>query len=215
MGLSKTLLDNISSEKSVIDVDSSNGVLENLVVIKWTHEGNQCFQIIEFDPWTGVELPASKEWTVREHLLDIGLDSAFEPDFSVYSATSDYQMDTAISEYKMELDSFRKQHINGVCSAILENTINLKGAHECPLLYIPNIRTYAILNKKEYGGWTAMDYCPFCGAKFPERLDENLSEILQNKYGLESWRDYKKAPHEFWTDEWWKKRNIGPDDPGF
>ena len=53
-----------------------------------------------------------------------------------------------------------------------------------------------------------MDYCPFCGAKLPERLDSKLTEILQKEYGLTSWRDYKKAPKEFHTDEWWKKREL-------
>ena len=76
------------------------------------------------------------------------------------------------------------------------------------IIHIPNIRTYAILNKKEYGGFEPMDYCPFCGAKLPERLDSKLTEILQKEYGLTSWRDYKKAPKEFHTDEWWKKREL-------
>ena len=196
MGLSKMLLSNVYSEKSVIEIDSSNGVLENLVVIKWVYAGDQCFQIIDFDPWTGIELSVSKEWKIREHLLNIGVNNAFEQNFSVYRDASDYQRNAATSEYKIELDSLRKQHINDVCSAILEN-INLEDGHGCPLAYIPNIRTYAILNKKEYGGWTAMDYCPFCGARFPERLDEKLSEILRSEYGLECWKDYKKAPHEF------------------
>jgi hypothetical protein len=44
------------------------------------------------------------------------------------------------------------------------------------IIHIPNIRTYAILNKKEYG--------------------------------LGSWKDYKKAPPEFQTDEWWKNRRL-------
>jgi Zn-finger nucleic acid-binding protein len=58
------------------------------------------------------------------------------------------------------------------------------------------------------GGFEAMNYCPFCGAKFPERLDGELSKILQTEYGLESWKEYKKAPKEFKTDEWWKKRGL-------
>ena len=87
----------------------------------------------------------------------------------------------------------------------------LKGGEKeymTPIIHIPNIRTYAILNKKEYGGFEPMDYCPFCGAKFPKRLDEELSKILQSEYGLESWKDYKKAPHEFHNNEWWKKRDL-------
>ncbi|MDR2666959.1 MAG: hypothetical protein LBB34_02485, partial [Holosporales bacterium] len=76
------------------------------------------------------------------------------------------------------------------------------------IIHIPNIRTYAILNKKEYGGFDPINYCPFCGAKLSERLDEKLTEILRSEYGLDSWKDYKKAPQEFQTDEWWKKRGL-------
>ena len=53
-----------------------------------------------------------------------------------------------------------------------------------------------------------IDFCYECGAKLPERLDGKLTEILQKEYGLQSWKDYKKAPHEFHTDEWWKKRGL-------
>jgi hypothetical protein len=53
-----------------------------------------------------------------------------------------------------------------------------------------------------------MDYCPFFGTKFPERLDDELTEILRKEYGLGSWKDYKKAPPEFQTDEWWKNREL-------
>ena len=76
------------------------------------------------------------------------------------------------------------------------------------LTYIPTIRTFAFFKKNEKGVFDALDYCPFCGAKLPTRLDEKLSEILQNEYGLKDWHDYKKAPHEFHTNEWWIKRGL-------
>ena len=76
------------------------------------------------------------------------------------------------------------------------------------LTYIPTIRTFAFFRKNEKGVFDALDYCPFCGAKLPTRLDEKLSEILQNEYGLKDWHDYKKAPHEFHTNEWWIKRGL-------
>ena len=73
------------------------------------------------------------------------------------------------------------------------------------LIYVPNIRAYILLNNHIYkSGYEYLDYCPFCGSKFPERLDDKLSEILK----LESWKDYKKAPSEFHTDEWWRKRGL-------
>jgi hypothetical protein len=85
---------------------------------------------------------------------------------------------------------------------------NGNDAFRTHMRFISNIRTYAILNQKEYGGFEPIDYCPFCGAKLPERLDQTLTEILQKEYGLDSWKDYKKAPEEFHTDEWWKKRRL-------
>ncbi|MDR3223979.1 MAG: hypothetical protein LBT03_00095 [Holosporales bacterium] len=63
------------------------------------------------------------------------------------------------------------------------------------------------ITEKEHGK-RVLAYCPFCGAKFPERLGDKLTEILQKEYGLGSWKDYKKTPPEFQTDEWWKKRGL-------
>jgi hypothetical protein len=87
----------------------------------------------------------------------------------------------------------------------------LKGGEregKVPIIHIPNVRIYAILNKKKGGGFESMDYCPFCGAKFSRRLDEELTKVLQIEYDLKSWKDYKKAPAEFHSDEWWKKRGL-------
>jgi len=115
---------------------------------------------------------------------------------------------------------------------VLERTEKWKTVHkkgkECPRLYdlvigddagttrasyLPMIRAYVIFKKwsEEISydqEFDVMVYCPFCGAKLPERLDDKLTEILQKEYGLNSWRDYKKAPTEFHTDEWWKKRGL-------
>ena len=102
----------------------------------------------------------------------------------------------------------RKSHNQDDICIYLDSLINGFYKGNINVIYIPNIRTYAILNKKEYGGWTAMDFCPSCGARFPERLDTKLTEILRNEYGLDSWKDYKNAPHEFHTDEWWRNRGL-------
>jgi hypothetical protein len=78
------------------------------------------------------------------------------------------------------------------------------------LVYFQHVRLYVLLNNPVFcdSGFESMNYCPFCGAKFPKRLDEELSKILRSEYGLESWKDYKKAPAEFHSDEWWKKRGL-------
>gem|GEM_PF-899710 len=110
------------------------------------------------------------------------------------------------------IKALNEQHIGDkVCEDFADYFKNGEEEGMTSLIHIPRIRTYAILNKKKYGGWTAIDYCPFCGAKLPERMDGVLTKILQKEYYLNSHEDFKKAPHEFWTDEWWKKRHL--DDP--
>ncbi|GHS92690.1 hypothetical protein AGMMS49949_05110 [Alphaproteobacteria bacterium] len=90
------------------------------------------------------------------------------------------------------------------------------------VIFHPNIRTFGIIEKKKFSSveelWDGepknsapfqpINYCYHCGAKFPDRLDKELTKILQKEYGLDSWRDYKKAPKEFHTDAWWKKRGL-------
>lgn len=81
------------------------------------------------------------------------------------------------------------------------------------VMYVPMIREYVICPSSSFvitdsQDFEPMDFCPFCGARLPERLDEKLKEILRQEYGLESWKDYKKAPKEFHTDKWWKKRGL-------
>ena len=182
---------------------------------------------IGFDPWSGRELCCIYDFEIVEN-YKYGMDTAKE----LYANTkqecylSQYEYcKEALDNFLLEVSSVKStkqrknwerekqlsmsEHTqNYVCSDLLNF---LKGGDEegmTSIIHIPNIRTYAILNKKEYGGFEPMDYCPFCGAKLPERLDGKLTEILQKEYGLNSWKDYKKAPHEFHTDEWWVKRGL-------
>jgi hypothetical protein len=55
-----------------------------------------------------------------------------------------------------------------------------------------------------------MDYCMFCSKKLPLFVRDEWFDILEKEYGLESpnEEDKKKVSKEFWTDEWWKKRNL-------
>ncbi|MCR4555404.1 MAG: hypothetical protein K5766_01165, partial [Alphaproteobacteria bacterium] len=139
----------------------------------WYFHGTAGY-ILFFDPWSG--MPMEESFQTLE--LDESIDK---------------------NQWLNDRLKERKCHdaVNIVCSLL---TSFLKDGEEegmTSIIHIPNIRTYAILNKKEYGGFEPMDYCPFCGAKLPERLDDRLTEILQKEYGLNSWRDYKKAPAEF------------------
>lgn len=57
-----------------------------------------------------------------------------------------------------------------------------------------------------------MDYCPWCGTKFPKNLREEWFDTLEIEYGIETdigeACDRADIPKEFWSDEWWKKRNL-------
>jgi hypothetical protein len=75
--------------------------------------------------------------------------------------------------------------------------------------YSPKYREYGIRIPKTTG-YMLMDYCMFCGEKFPESVRDEWFDILEKEYGLErpASGDSKKVPKEFWTDEWWKKRGL-------
>lgn len=147
-----------------------------------------------FDPWTGV--------FIKENYR-----ACYSSVEDEYLNSNEPGIKTINVFIKRMYTKLRQQH-NGllVCTDLDDKVNPYKGMTR--LTYIPTIRTYAFFRKTEKGVFDALDYCPFCGAKLPERLDEKLTEILQTKYGLKSWRDYKKAPHEFHTDEWWKKRGL-------
>ena len=127
----------------------------------------------------------------------------------------------------------RKLHSYGRYCTNLESCTRYGQRGDSTIIEIPNIRAVGVLNKQEYGGWdddkielfferngyqgieewefsgwTSMDYCPFCGAKLPDTLCKKLIEVLKDECELESWEDYKKAPTEFHSDEWWRKRGV-------
>jgi hypothetical protein len=187
--------------------------------ITWMHHGSGVITI-PFCPWCGAEIAFVSDY---DHMISL------KDTMELYKEDGDMtSFNTAETEYikfcneyikenpkqtnifsQQETEKYRGQHAN--CDNCEELSLFLKDGDEegaTSIIYIPNTRTYAILNQKKYGGFEAMDYCPFCGAKFTERLDEELTNILRSEYGLDSWKDYKRAPQEFHTDEWWKKRGL-------
>lgn len=79
------------------------------------------------------------------------------------------------------------------------------------LEYDPVVRTYSIiLYNDEDGTRLPIWHCPWCGAKLPKELGEELDEILEKEYGIKDpcWDDKDRVPPEFFTDEWWKKRGL-------
>ena len=55
-------------------------------------------------------------------------------------------------------------------------------------------------------GWTyiKVDYCPFCGYKFPESLRDKYFEELE-ALGIDYWMEPEKVPEEYKSDKWWNK----------
>jgi hypothetical protein len=196
---------------------SEGDTFGNLFALKYEVE---CPKIrgLYFCPWCGKELDQAFTLDLRYRLSDLGVERAFFDDFN---------FDTEIPEHLKYLRSriwwdediyiYQKQHRQlrtrkGHPCDLLEHDID----EDTPVIYLENIRTYGLLKSKvfdvetydintknEYCDFEPINYCYFCGAKFPDRLDEKLSEILRSEYGLESWKDFKRAPHEFHTDEWW------------
>ena len=87
------------------------------------------------------------------------------------------------------------------------------------LKYDKQRRYYAIVCDEKKKVDLPMDYCPFCGKKFPENLCEKFEEVLCEEYGPEYLTSTgktifdtipaaKSLPSEFQTDEWWKKRGL-------
>ena len=78
--------------------------------------------------------------------------------------------------------------------------------------YDESIRSYALkLHNVECGGThRGMLFCPWCGSRLPEELDEEWGAILKKEYGITEpfFEDKDKVPPEFRTDEWWKKRGL-------
>ena len=75
--------------------------------------------------------------------------------------------------------------------------------------YCPQRRTYYIPYKKKFGGgWQILKYCPWCGKKLPKSLSEEFFGILEKEFNLDTLYEMKKAPKEFQSDEWWKKRGL-------
>ena len=54
-----------------------------------------------------------------------------------------------------------------------------------------------------------IDYCPWCGVKLPQPLNNKWFQILEEEYYIiDPSKNKGKIPKEFLTDEWWKERGL-------
>lgn len=79
-----------------------------------------------------------------------------------------------------------------------------------PLKYYPIAREYGLDLYYSYA-IQLIQFCPWCGMKFPKDLDDEYHDILKTEYGLIPGLDIQNDPNipdEFKSDEWWKKRGL-------
>jgi len=97
----------------------------------------------------------------------------------------------------------------------MENSMN---DERIPIIYASSTREYYIpcilkSGKRDLSTGIQLIYCPYCRKKQAQSLWNKLLRVLKKEYGLEIsraefWKNNKRIPQEFFTDEWWKKRGL-------
>ncbi len=77
-----------------------------------------------------------------------------------------------------------------------------------PFAYIPKTREFVIKTDEFWLGETwhflNIQYCPFCGYKFPESLRDKYFDNLE-KLGVNWIINPEQIPEEYRSDKWWNK----------
>jgi len=104
------------------------------------------------------------------------------------------------------VEQTRRDYKGPHCCLTMDRGLSREGGI---LYYDSQYREYGIKETNLTWGML-LDYCMFCGKKLPISVRDEWFDILEQEYGLESpcEEDRNKVPKEFWTDEWWKKRNL-------
>lgn len=75
--------------------------------------------------------------------------------------------------------------------------------------YLPQFREYILESPGDSLICLSLNYCPWCGTCLPPSLRDTFFDILEKEYNLDlDILTLDKAPAEFQSDSWWKKRNI-------
>ena len=144
--------------------------------------------VASFDPWTGEYLQSS-----------------FDSEFQGKELGNKRLIKQRVFKRFQE---WQAKHIDNKMCELLHDLVLGEDMGSTRAAYLPMIRAHVVHKKYGSRDFDMMNYCPFCGAKLPQTLEKELTEILKNEYGLNSWRDYKNAPTEFHSDEWWRKREL-------
>ena len=94
------------------------------------------------------------------------------------------------------------------CDDMFANLVGDKHGCEIYFRYSPDIRAYDIPYKPKFGGgFQKVCYCPWCGSRLPDDLNDKMMEVLKEEFNIGKY-DRKIIPPEFRTDAWWKKRGL-------
>lgn len=96
---------------------------------------------------------------------------------------------------------------NHCCEWMTEHTHD----PDLPLLYQPVFRRHIIPLRGLTAAFQQIFYCPWCGTKLPESLEDTYYEILQKEHGINPefvLEHDRRIPQEFKSNEWWKKRRL-------
>lgn len=198
---------------------------KGIIALKWRYNGIYRVVPIYFCPWCGEELEQAKICSLRHkvaHLSDNAPSNLFDDSFDVYNDIPGNLTYLLESDDWLRIDNKnrRDEHYNeGICYE-LEYDVN----GDAPIVYRDNLRAFGILHDafipdnssvedilvfKNNNRFVPINYCYYCGDDiYKVLLVHHLDKILREEYGLNSWKDYRKAPEEFHTSEWWQKRGL-------
>lgn len=198
---------------------------KGIIALKWRYNEICTVVPIYFCPWCGVELEQAKICSLKHKVAFLSKDTPsniFDNSFDIHSDIPDNLKYLLESDDWMKIDNKnrRDEHRNeGICYE-LEYAVN----SDIPIIYRENLRAFGILHGtsvpdnssveeirdfKYNNKFIPINYCYYCGdAIYEALLVDQLDKILREEYGLNSWKDYRKAPEEFHTYEWWKKRGL-------
>lgn len=75
------------------------------------------------------------------------------------------------------------------------------------VVYIASYRKYSMqVNRLKF---EKIEYCPWCGSKFPNSLQNIYFESLKQFGIYDPVREMDKIPNEFKDDTWWRSGKYG------
>jgi len=119
-------------------------------------------------------------------------------------------MDKHYQEIQDRMCLDRQNYKGPYCCFDMDSMLNKEEAGPIYKIgYYTHTREYYLESIEGYVCY--IQFCPWCGSHLPKSLCDEWFDILEREYGLDDpgWPEQKeKVPAAFFTDEWWKKRNL-------